>query len=797
MKNTKKRLLSMLLAVVMTLSLVPFTAFAVDVDNVGEDVESDVTLPDGITSASFPENTTVTDGTNYYATLMAALEGIHLNADKRTLWCKPNADVGTMTHGHVCASLTVYGNGAYVSGGERDFEVDTYKFCHNGSNACEGLTSELTLKVIALNGSGAWGERKSAYSVNLVFENCKEMDRVYFTGTTGVNNITLTDCSFKEHDENRDCAVYSNANGKISLKNVDFSDIKLPVNLNHKVAGVQKITVEKCKFVNCGKSTANYSAPIRVLSSVEGGSSQLTVKSCTFSGTVTNSIGQDADILLDYGVGTTTADISNTAAKVGVEKETDNEVGYTTVTADKTTAVSNVSAAVSIGETEYATLAAAFAAAKNGDTVKLLQDVTLTETVAIDDTTVTSDFTLDGNNKTVILDFFEKANGIQFTGAGVKDGIKINDLRVLSLNNNAKTGIQLWAGKTSLLTNVIVEGEYSFAGVNFGGTHGGTAKNCEFVSAFANAQTANPVKLVNTKIGYMQVNCPSNGVVIDGIKLFADANSKITKLHVHEENTLKIDRDIFMHGNIVGELTLGDERDDPAEAVVNNVYYTKLEDALLNAEQGSTVKMLMNISVDGYVIVDNRVTLDLNGKTLTSAKSVIVAKGWIIDGAGDMSGRIVIKNGGLRYSNGSTGEYIPVYEQEGGYDAYRFVKLDIQISNVDADDNSLSFEFSPSLGTDALDKQYFSNGAEDVGMTFSIIISWKDSKGINHVEQIIVDDSIIAEAYSSENIMNLSFSVSGISSSITEYDVSVVVTSDTGVMVDKVACSYDSADVAA
>ena len=43
------------------------------------------------------------------------------------MYCKPGADVGKMTHGHVCASLTVYGNGAFVSGGENDFEVDTYK----------------------------------------------------------------------------------------------------------------------------------------------------------------------------------------------------------------------------------------------------------------------------------------------------------------------------------------------------------------------------------------------------------------------------------------------------------------------------------------------------------------------------------------------------------------------------------------------------------------------------------------------------------------------------------------------
>ena len=35
---------------------------------------------------------------------------------------------GPLTHGHVADDIIIYGNGARVSGGECDLEIDTYKF---------------------------------------------------------------------------------------------------------------------------------------------------------------------------------------------------------------------------------------------------------------------------------------------------------------------------------------------------------------------------------------------------------------------------------------------------------------------------------------------------------------------------------------------------------------------------------------------------------------------------------------------------------------------------------------------
>ena len=160
MTKTKKILGIVLALIVLTLAM-SISIFAQDTEN--------VVLPDGVTAADFGDNT-VTDGTNFYATIKSALEGIHLT-DNRVLYCKPGADVGVMTHGHVCANLIVYGNGASLTAsGEQDFELDTYKFCHNGANTCDGVTGELTLTVKNLNGCGAWGRITVLQTLGLAHE---------------------------------------------------------------------------------------------------------------------------------------------------------------------------------------------------------------------------------------------------------------------------------------------------------------------------------------------------------------------------------------------------------------------------------------------------------------------------------------------------------------------------------------------------------------------------------------------------------------------------------------------------
>ncbi|MBQ4108151.1 MAG: hypothetical protein IJC80_01980, partial [Clostridia bacterium] len=329
--NKTKRFLGLFLVVFMLLAFVPLQALANTVDEiapVGSDSQTtevasatDETLPDGVTADSFGDNT-VTDGTNYYADLQTAVEAV-CGVNNAVLYCKPSADVGSLQHAPVISSLTIYGNGASVTGGaERDFDIG-----NTDPSLGKDVTGDMTLKVVSLNGCGAWGAKATEHTVNLVFENCQNMGKVFLTGTTGTLNISITDCAFEGVIAE---AIYSNANGDICVSGVEFSNLNKAINLNHKAEGEQNITIENCTFTNCGNDVSADQIPVRVLSSVEGGVSVLTVSGCTFTGTPEGG----ADILLDYNAnGTTVYDITSTTAGVLLENENGNGV-ITNVNAD-------------------------------------------------------------------------------------------------------------------------------------------------------------------------------------------------------------------------------------------------------------------------------------------------------------------------------------------------------------------------------------------------------------------------------------------------------------------------------
>lgn len=123
----------------------------------------------------------------------------------KEIHCRPGKDVGKMTHGHVADDLIIHGNGAYVSSGERDLEVDTYKFsrttgAEDNANG-QYLEKDITVTVNDLDGVAAWGERHTTHNITLNFNNCKNMQRVYVSqreviDKVGDVNINLTNCSF-------------------------------------------------------------------------------------------------------------------------------------------------------------------------------------------------------------------------------------------------------------------------------------------------------------------------------------------------------------------------------------------------------------------------------------------------------------------------------------------------------------------------------------------------------------------------------------------------------------------------
>ena len=292
------------------------------------------------------------------------------------LYCKTGADVGPLTHGHVADDIIIYGNGARVSGGEYDLEIDTYKFDREtGKQSDSGtfLDKDITVRVYDLNGIAAWGQRNTGHTINLYFENCKNMNRIYFTNTAnnkGRINIILKDCSFDANQgSHANTSVYSNAPGDILISDTSFTGIAVGLNINHKSEGVQNITLENCTFTDCAlsgssqaASTKTSGAPVRIVAQ-RGATTNLIIKGAEFRYNTGNQNVGNGDVLIGDGrydapekQGTVTLQMTGTEADVVVQKAkyyTDATGGVTDAQKAQTTEVSQNDTLVAHTDTHF------------------------------------------------------------------------------------------------------------------------------------------------------------------------------------------------------------------------------------------------------------------------------------------------------------------------------------------------------------------------------------------------------------------------------------------------------------
>lgn len=302
-----KKLLSLALALLLLAVMLPVVSMA---DEITWEESKNVYWQAGDTSGQT-------------ATLAEALKAAYMaNKGDITITCRPDSDVGSLTHGHVADNITIIGNGAYISGGECDLEVDTYRYDRTTGKQDENgayLEKNITITASNLYNLGVWGERHTNHIVNINLTNCDgkapvNLQRVYISGTAGVNNITVTGCNFLT----KATALYSNADGTVVIDNCTFNGGQVPVNFNHKANGIQTVTVKNSTFTNCGDAGewSAFAAPVRFVNSGTG-SLDATIENNTFTGTV----GNNGDILLgDYREGKESHDVTATITPNGTTK---------------------------------------------------------------------------------------------------------------------------------------------------------------------------------------------------------------------------------------------------------------------------------------------------------------------------------------------------------------------------------------------------------------------------------------------------------------------------------------------
>ncbi len=320
-------LMSIALGTSTVFSTVAFAEETVLTDSgveIGTTENSEVVLPKEIDWKNNADKTVYYNG-EYYETLKEALIAAYKDTTTATkeIYCKPNANVGTMTHENISGDLTIYRNGASVTGGEHDLNID------NGVPS----NKNITITVKDLNGIAAWRGRSTGHTINLIFENCKNMHKIMIRGnvteSTGAVNITVKDCSFdSDKGSLLSNSIHSVYNGDIKVINTEFNKIDVGINVNNNSKKAQTIEVTNCKFFDCGqgidtktdKNIKTYSAPIRIVAQ-EGTTSNLTVKDATF--TYNEGVKScNGDILLGEGRsgkpsgGTTILNMTGTKANV-------------------------------------------------------------------------------------------------------------------------------------------------------------------------------------------------------------------------------------------------------------------------------------------------------------------------------------------------------------------------------------------------------------------------------------------------------------------------------------------------
>ncbi len=377
-------------------------------------------LDESVWEAATPVYWAAGSESSYAATLAEALTAAYkANAGAITIVCRPGADVGELTHGHVADDITIYGNNAYISGGECDLEVDTYTFSRDTGKQVEAggayLEKDITVTAYELDNLGVWGQRHSDHKVTVNLTDCDSTDgitvqRVYISGTTGVNDITLTGCDFGT----KATSVYSNADGAVVIDNCSFTGAQVPVNFNHKANGTQTVAVQNSTFTNCGDNGdwEQFAAPVRFVNSGSG-TMDTTVNTCTF----TDTVGSNGDILLGDGrVDQNSNDVALTveSTKATVQAQQPGYYGKDGTTDESKQGTKNVAAGdklttsvtqlmpsetttyvAEVKGVKYETLQAAIDAAAKSATVTLLADTRENVTIS------TYGLTLDLNGHTL------------------------------------------------------------------------------------------------------------------------------------------------------------------------------------------------------------------------------------------------------------------------------------------------------------------------------------------------------------------------------------------------------------
>lgn len=272
----------------------------------------------------------------------------------------------------------------------------------------------------------------------------------------------------------------------------------------------------------------------------------------------------------------------------------------------------------------------AFAYLQKGDTVTLLQNVTLTEGIKITNTDVLSNVTINGNNKLLTAHFTNKnAEGeytdsvLYFGDVTAKAWATGVTVKNLSIDGCGRFAIALMGSgaATANIENVSVTGEWLY-GVNLYGTMGANVTLSNFVSLFTNGSDNNALVLDSTTVKTLYANQSGDPADYFKVQVADTADyywpTKIENLLVFGGNTKMINPTALTYAAYVADAKTG----ETMVAVDDlGIKYTKVQ-AAIDADEGDTVTLLCDVVEN---IAAYKVVLELNENTVEGYVDLIDA----------------------------------------------------------------------------------------------------------------------------------------------------------------------------
>lgn len=315
-----------------------------------------------------------------------------------------------------------------------------------------------------------------------------------------------------------------------------------------------------------------------------------------------------------------------------------------------------------IGNTGYTTLQAAVDAAKAGDTITLLKDITVDGTDKVTSRTVIDKpITLDLNDKTIKSPDNMGANTNNFTALHISADVTIN----------ATTGGINTGTNGAYAINVMNGATLTINGGNYYG--GGTAVQVQEGTANINGGTF-ACEPYGDPYGYkFLINCIDSAYKNGTAKVSIKGGSFVN--FDPSDSASENPKGNFCVSGYVAVKSGTDDApvwtvEDHRVAEVGNIGYSTLADAVAAAQSGETVKLLANINGQTVIPADKNIVLDLNGKTMTHTGTTLYNSGTLVvkDSSADKSGKIVSTGNvgiGVNHNSTTTIEYANIQAQEG------------------------------------------------------------------------------------------------------------------------------------